>query len=228
MFWWGLPWRTLRRRSARVPWMPRPAAVFHSNLGQAYRALRRIPEAFACYRRALELKPDFAPPVTPLPALNRGQVTFGCFNNPAKITPQVIEVWAEILRRLGGADAGVRDPLRAVRGRGVMGADRLITVWGSVALSRRGLHHHELYGGNDQHDCKKTAKGNVRQPAAPQVRADCRESRGFRVPWWPRCKRRRIWARKPEALARQGLRSAEGTGFEPATPFGAPHFQCGR
>jgi tetratricopeptide (TPR) repeat protein len=28
------------------------------NLGEAYIALRRIPEAVACYRRALELKPD--------------------------------------------------------------------------------------------------------------------------------------------------------------------------
>ena len=36
------------------------AAVFHNNLGEAYRALRRIPEAVACYRRALELKPDYA------------------------------------------------------------------------------------------------------------------------------------------------------------------------
>ena len=36
------------------------AAAYHNNLGEAYRALRRIPEAVACYRRALELKPDFA------------------------------------------------------------------------------------------------------------------------------------------------------------------------
>jgi tetratricopeptide (TPR) repeat protein len=34
-------------------------AVFH-NLGEAYRALHKVPEAIACYRRALELKPDFA------------------------------------------------------------------------------------------------------------------------------------------------------------------------
>ena len=27
----------------------------------------------------------------------------GCFNNPAKVTPQAIEVWAEILRQLPGA-----------------------------------------------------------------------------------------------------------------------------
>ena len=41
--------------------------------------------------------------MAPLPALNRGEVTFGCFNNPAKITPQAIEIWARILRRLPGA-----------------------------------------------------------------------------------------------------------------------------
>ena len=35
------------------------AAVFHNNLGEAYRALCRIPEAIACYRRTLELKPDY-------------------------------------------------------------------------------------------------------------------------------------------------------------------------
>jgi tetratricopeptide (TPR) repeat protein len=35
-------------------------AAFHSNLGEAYRLLRRVPEAIACYRLALELKPDFA------------------------------------------------------------------------------------------------------------------------------------------------------------------------
>jgi tetratricopeptide (TPR) repeat protein len=35
-------------------------AGFHSNLGEAYRALRRFPEAIACQRRALELKPEMA------------------------------------------------------------------------------------------------------------------------------------------------------------------------
>ena len=35
-------------------------AVFHGNLGAAHHALRRIPEAIACYRHALELQPDYA------------------------------------------------------------------------------------------------------------------------------------------------------------------------
>ncbi len=58
----------------------------------------RMPEGYVCYD-----PPVYAPPVAPPPALDRGQVTFGCFNNPAKVTPQTIEVWARILRRLPGA-----------------------------------------------------------------------------------------------------------------------------
>jgi predicted O-linked N-acetylglucosamine transferase (SPINDLY family) len=55
----------------------------------------RMPEGYVCYD-----PPAYAPAVTSLPALDRGQVTFGCFNKPAKITPQAIDVWAKILRRL--------------------------------------------------------------------------------------------------------------------------------
>ena len=58
----------------------------------------RMPESQVCYD-----PPEYAPAVSALRALERGHVTFGCFNNPAKITPQIIEVWAKILRRLPGA-----------------------------------------------------------------------------------------------------------------------------
>jgi predicted O-linked N-acetylglucosamine transferase (SPINDLY family) len=58
----------------------------------------RMPDGYVCYD-----PPAYASPVKPLPAFDRGQMTFGCFNNPAKITPQAIEVWAKILRRLPGA-----------------------------------------------------------------------------------------------------------------------------
>src|SRR5262249_19838181 len=35
-------------------------AAFHNNLGEAYRALRRMPDAIVSYRRALELNPTYA------------------------------------------------------------------------------------------------------------------------------------------------------------------------
>lgn len=54
--------------------------------------LIRLP-AFNTYRI-----PEAAPPVGPLPARANGYVTFGSFNNPAKLSPGTITVWADILR----------------------------------------------------------------------------------------------------------------------------------
>ncbi len=58
----------------------------------------RMPDDYVCYA-----PPGDAPAVARLPALERGHVTLGCFNNPAKVTRHAIEVWAKILRRLPGA-----------------------------------------------------------------------------------------------------------------------------
>ncbi|KAJ0976699.1 hypothetical protein J5N97_012173 [Dioscorea zingiberensis] len=54
--------------------------------------LVRLPECFLCYIPSPE-----AGPVLPTPALANGFVTFGSFNNLAKITPKVLQVWARIL-----------------------------------------------------------------------------------------------------------------------------------
>ena len=44
--------------------------------------------------------PSQAPETASLPARENGFVTFGSFNNPAKMTPQTLSLWAEILIRL--------------------------------------------------------------------------------------------------------------------------------
>ncbi len=60
-----------------------------------------------------------APPVNALPALSNGYVTFGSFNQPAKISRSVIALWSQLLRALpdsrmvlgGMPEAGKHDTL---------------------------------------------------------------------------------------------------------------------
>jgi predicted O-linked N-acetylglucosamine transferase (SPINDLY family) len=80
--------------------------------------LLRLPDGYACYS-----PPGYAPDVARLPALANGHVTFGCFNNLAKVTPRVVAVWAAVLHRVAGsrlvlkthqfADRATADRLRA-------------------------------------------------------------------------------------------------------------------
>ena len=53
----------------------------------------RLPEAFWCYDPLAS-----QPAVNPLPALERGRVTFGCLNNFCKINAPVLRLWARILK----------------------------------------------------------------------------------------------------------------------------------
>ena len=55
----------------------------------------RMPHGYACYS-----PPDDAPEVSSLPALDGSSFTFGCFNNPAKFSPRMLDAWVEILRRV--------------------------------------------------------------------------------------------------------------------------------
>jgi protein O-GlcNAc transferase len=52
----------------------------------------RLPDGYVCYS-----PPAYAAEVGALPAAGSGFVTFGCFNNLAKVTPEVIGTWARIL-----------------------------------------------------------------------------------------------------------------------------------
>jgi predicted O-linked N-acetylglucosamine transferase (SPINDLY family) len=62
---------------------------FHSE------SLIRLQHGFLCYR-----PPDNVPPIHPAPFAEAGYVTFGSFNNLAKLSPSVLRAWAEILRRV--------------------------------------------------------------------------------------------------------------------------------
>jgi len=52
-----------------------------------------LPGGLFCYK-----PPDFAPPVTTLPAERKGHVTFGSFNGSLKISRHVVSLWAQILK----------------------------------------------------------------------------------------------------------------------------------
>ena len=56
----------------------------------------RLPDCYVCYE-----PPAYAPPVGPLPALRTGIVTYGCFNNLAKIDEASIALWSTLLRDRG-------------------------------------------------------------------------------------------------------------------------------
>src|SRR5262249_33078298 len=56
--------------------------------------LIRLPVSFFCYQPSAEV------PLSALPALERGYVTFGSFNNFAKVTPGVVSAWWRILTQV--------------------------------------------------------------------------------------------------------------------------------
>ena len=58
----------------------------------------RLPHAYLCFS-----PPEYAIAPSPLPALAAGKVTFGCFNNNAKVTEAVIACWSRLLHALPGA-----------------------------------------------------------------------------------------------------------------------------
>jgi predicted O-linked N-acetylglucosamine transferase (SPINDLY family) len=57
--------------------------------------LLRLADGYVCYT-----PPPGAPPVLPAPALRGGGVTFGCFNNLAKVTRATLACWGHILQAL--------------------------------------------------------------------------------------------------------------------------------
>jgi predicted O-linked N-acetylglucosamine transferase (SPINDLY family) len=98
--------------------------------------LMRLEDGYVVYS-----PPPYAPDVATLPALRTGRVTFGCFNNIAKMTPQVMQVWAGILRALPQArlvlkthqmdDAETRDRIAAAFASAGVAPERVALSGGS-------------------------------------------------------------------------------------------------
>ncbi|MEX0944418.1 MAG: FkbM family methyltransferase, partial [Balneolaceae bacterium] len=57
--------------------------------------LVRMPDDYICYRA-----PEYAPEVGENPFKMNGFITFGCFNNPIKVNPELLGVWAEIMKKV--------------------------------------------------------------------------------------------------------------------------------
>ncbi|HKM63347.1 MAG TPA: tetratricopeptide repeat protein [Acidisphaera sp.] len=132
--------------------------------------LLRLPDGYVCYAPS----PD-TPDVAKLPARAAGAVTFGCFNNIAKVTPQVLAAWAEILRRAlrprghrsrpadgAGPLAAPRVPAGLQRGRP---RARPVPVFRRADDVRGAVH------GRARADL---ARRDLRQPPLAQPRLQCR------------------------------------------------------
>jgi predicted O-linked N-acetylglucosamine transferase (SPINDLY family) len=61
-------------------------------------ALHRLPHTNWCFAESGD-----SPPVEPQPATRQGHLTFGSFNNLAKVTGAMLQVWASILRQVSGS-----------------------------------------------------------------------------------------------------------------------------
>lgn len=105
----------------------------------------RMRDVFCVYRPH-----DGSPaPIDHPPFEDNGYITFGCFNNFAKVTPQVIALWSQILQRLPSAkllleangldEAAFADDVRARFAAGGIAGDRL------ELLGRRPEHQYHLY-----------------------------------------------------------------------------------
>lgn len=111
--------------------------------------LIRVPECAWCF------EPDAsAPEVEPLPALKNGFVTFGCFNNMAKLNPALFETWAEILLRVPGShlrlkartltDDGVRKELKSYFTERGIEEDRLDFFGHTKKIADHLNHYHSV------------------------------------------------------------------------------------
>ena len=125
-------------------WETPPGAEVHYT-----ERLLRLPDGYACY-----LPPPYAPPVAALPASRQDGITFGCFNNLAKVTAPVLGAWSRILAELPTARLVLRTHSLAEPATRARVADRLAAAGlpAERVVLEGGVPHRALlaaYGGID-------------------------------------------------------------------------------
>jgi predicted O-linked N-acetylglucosamine transferase (SPINDLY family) len=89
------------------PWLDPPGSdTFYSE-----RSIR-LPASFWCYDPLTD-----TPEVNALPALSNNYVTFGCLNNPCKLSDQTLSLWAQVLRIVDDARLLLMAPEGSARAR---------------------------------------------------------------------------------------------------------------
>ncbi|MBI4292812.1 MAG: tetratricopeptide repeat protein [Betaproteobacteria bacterium] len=110
--------------------------------------LVRLPDTRFCYQPTHAM-----PEPNELPASTAGQVTFGCFNNLAKLGPRVLSLWAKILaavpdsvlylQAVGLSDSANRERFLALAERCGIPADR-VELWPFVPIEHAAFAYHDV------------------------------------------------------------------------------------
>jgi len=96
MSWIGYPYTT---GLAAIDYLLMDAATVPPGAERGFvEQVIRLPETRLCYA-----PPEYAQSCGPPPVLANGRFTFGSFNNLAKVTPEVVRLWARVLEVVPGA-----------------------------------------------------------------------------------------------------------------------------
>ena len=129
-----IKWVGMQNHSTGMPemdWILTDRWETPPDLAQYYtERLLVLPDGYVCYS-----PPADAPEVASSPAAKNGYVTFGCFTNLAKVTPEVLATWSAVLRRVPDsrfvlkshalADPRIAERIRAAFASHGVSADRL-------------------------------------------------------------------------------------------------------
>lgn len=92
--------------------------------------LIRMPDDYVCYHL-----PKYIPEVTSLPALKNRFVTFGCLNNPAKLSRELIKEWSALMHEVPNSKL----LLRGIQFEGEAFCRRIITRFAEFGISEKRL-----------------------------------------------------------------------------------------